>query len=596
MSASDRATSTDIPNRDSPGSLGEVPSATAESQEFTFVRRCQDLAEPIQAVVTLSGLLLEVAEGQEGPTALVEDTRKMHEASQRLLDLVKEATEAAQSEPAGDGFEENLGRLAHNMRNALNAVSGFCQLVMQAEEAERFGAFLEDLGKIYHLCQEFEPKVLQFPCPPPASPLLPDWGAELPGSLRVKPGNLLIVDDSPIGRELLRRLLEPQGHQITEADNGIRALEMMRESPFDLILLDILMAGMNGFQFLEQLKAQPNLPRCSVIVITGMEDPQSAIRCLELGAEDYLTKPIERQLLQARVNSCLQKRQLHLRELEQFFPPRVAQDLLHRPSLLHVGREAQITVLFGDIRGFSKITEDQRLGPGKVIEWLSEVMEVLSECVLGKGGVVVDFQGDEILAMWGAPDEQSNHAELACDAALEMLAKVQELSRKWHSILGGATEVGIGISSGPARVGNTGTRRRLKYGPLGNTVNLGSRVQGATKYFKTNLLISQSTQELLDGRFAVRRLATVKVVNINAPVDLYEVAPPDQSHWPAAKSHYEQALDLFESRKLEEASQILGALIAGNGCRGPELWLLSRTIECMSDPNKWSREWSLPQK
>jgi adenylate cyclase len=573
------------------------PSAAAGLRGLTVARLRQDLADPIQAAVTLAKRLLREAEEDNGPADLIDDIRKMHDGGEKLLELVRAGSETIGCEmPPGD-FHAYVRRRRHELRNALTKVDGFCQLLELREQVERFGALLGDLQKIREFCREFDYKLFHID-----SPVANAMAAVPAASVRhvskshsTKPGKLLIVDDSPSYREVLRRLLKPHGHQVEEAENGAQALEKMAATAFDVVLLDTLMPEFDGFQVLQHLKSQPDMPQSFVIVISGLEDINSAIRCIELGAEDYLTKPIDHLLLHARVNACLQKRQLHLRELEQFFPPTVAQELLHKPRLLHEGREAQVSVLFCDIRGFSKISEDQKLGTGKMIEWLSEVMDVLAECVLGSNGVVVDFQGDEILAMWGAPDEQSNHAELACGVALEMLAKVQELSRKWQPVIGVATEVGIGINSGPARVGNTGTRRRLKYGPLGNTVNLGSRVQGATKYFRTNLLISHTTKQLLDERFAMRRLATVKVVNIDTPVDLYEVVPSGLPRWTKRKETYEKVLHLFESRKLDEAYKSVGTLTK-IGHLGPEFRLISRINECVNDPCKWSREWVLPGK
>ena len=205
-------------------------------------------------------------------------------------------------------------------------------------------------------------------------------------------------------------------------------------------------------------------------------------------------------------------------QFEQFFTPELARQLARQPDLLQ-GRDAEVTILFCDIRGFSRISE--RLGPAQTVAWISDVMGTLSDCVRAQGGVLVDYIGDELMAMWGAPEEQPDHARRACRAALDMLARLPELNERWQAVLKEPMDIGIGINTGPARVGNTGSQHKFKYGPLGNTVNLASRVQGATKYLKCRLLITGATQAKLDQSFATRRLCRVRVVNIAEPVALY---------------------------------------------------------------------------
>src|SRR5262249_55758112 len=146
-------------------------------------------------------------------------------------------------------------------------------------------------------------------------------------------------------------------------------------------------------------REEGRLGRTSVIVVSALEEVHGLASCLEAGAEDYLTKPVDQVLLRARINSCLLKRRQRARELEQFFPPEVVTQLLDRPELLRTGRSADVSILFCDVRGFSRISERLRDTPEKMVEWLSAVMEALSECVLRHQGVLVDFIGDELLAM-----------------------------------------------------------------------------------------------------------------------------------------------------------------------------------------------------
>jgi adenylate cyclase len=280
--------------------------------------------------------------------------------------------------------------------------------------------------------------------------------------------------------------------------------------------------------------------------------------------------------------------------LEQFFTPDLAHQLVTRPELLE-GRDAHVTVLFCDIRSFSAITE--RLGPAKTVEWIGNVMEIMSDCVLAHGGVVVDYIGDELMAMWGMPQEQPNHAELACSAALDMLGQLPKLNQCWQPVLGQPMDLGIGINSGLSRVGNTGSSRKLKYGPLGKGVNLASRVQGATKYLRVKVLVTGDTRAQLGAQFQTRRLCKVRVVNMAEPAELYEVRPPNNPEWLELERGYRKALESFERRDFPVVVQSLGNLLQAFPEDGPSLVLLSRAVNGMVQPSAdFDLVWELPGK
>jgi adenylate cyclase len=279
----------------------------------------------------------------------------------------------------------------------------------------------------------------------------------------------------------------------------------------------------------------------------------------------------------------------------QFFTPELSRQLHLQPDLLQ-GRDEEVSLLFCDIRAFSRISE--RLGPGGTVEWLSDVMGVLSDCVLAHRGVLVDYIGDELLAMWGAPEKQPDHARLACLAALDILSILPALNARWAARMGEPLAVGIGVNTGTSRVGNTGSRHKFKYGPLGPAVNLASRVQGATKYLRTPLLITEMTRAQLDGGFATRRLCRVRVVNIARAVDLFELAPADQPTWLEVRQRYEQALRDFEGGNFRDASRVLGHLLADHPDDGPSLVLTARAINGLVAPDlqDFDPVWELPGK
>jgi adenylate cyclase len=257
---------------------------------------------------------------------------------------------------------------------------------------------------------------------------------------------------------------------------------------------------------------------------------------------------------------------------EQFFGSDLARQVRENPHLLE-GRETEVSLLFCDVRGFSGFSE--KLGAAKTGEWIGDVMGALSECVLGQDGVLVDYIGDELIAMWGAPRVQADHAERAARAALAMLGAREELNRRWQAILGSPMDLGIGVNTGRAQVGNTGSRFKFKYGANGSTVNVASRVQGVTKYLKCRLLMTAATRRPLGADFVTRRVCKARLVNIVEPVDLHEVAAagPEQAAFFRAS---EEALDLLEAREFARAARAAGELLLDHPDDGPLLLVLSR--------------------
>jgi adenylate cyclase len=304
-------------------------------------------------------------------------------------------------------------------------------------------------------------------------------------------------------------------------------------------------------------------------------------------------RPLEAQLTQvlaAAVAAGLARQESEAQaarrrvQFEQFFTPDLAAALDHDRALLE-GKERQVTVLFADIRGFSGVSE--RLSARLTCELIREIMEHLTARVMESAGVVVDYVGDGLLAMWNAPVEQPDHAVRACRAALAMRDGLPELNRRWEGRLGRTFGLGIGLNSGLALVGNTGSHKKFKYGPLGHSVNLASRIEGATKHLGVSLLISGSTRDHLGEAFATRRLCRARLVGIAHDVNLFELyaesASPD---WLARRTSYEQALDHYESARWSEACRTLFPLLA-TGQEGydlPTLSLLGRAVECLKAP------------
>lgn len=591
-----------------------------------FVQISRDeILVAIEAVTQTSGLLLEKSDDPslKVPDQVRRDLETVYDSSRDLYQFIREVLESPH-EYVNDSNsdEDSLRTLRHDLRNRLNVIHGPCQFMLMEELPEESEAqrnfqktFLNDVTNIRDYANQAVNRLNELSgiegemvAVEPEESLLhaglksrEEFRLSEPVRIRekpVEPARVLVVDDNELNRKMLARFMDHMGHHSEFAADGNEALSKIQETDFDLVLLDILMPRMNGLEVLQELNDQGLLRHLPVLVLSGLDSSAEIIQCIELGAEDFLSRPINLTLLKARVNACLEKKRLREREFGQFFPREIARQVALRPEMLDEGREADVSVLFCDIRAFSKISE--KLEPEKTVRWIRDVMEVLSECVLDHQGVLVDYIGDELVAMWGAPTEQPDHAQLACRAALAMVERLPAISRKWNSELGMPTQVGIGINSGKAHVGNTGTARRRKYGPLGNTVNLASRVQGASRYLQSSLLVTGETyDQLTTDDFFSRRLCTVKVNNIEEPVELYEIVPQATENWSSLSERYEQSLEAFENQEFRVAASMLGDLLVHHPSDGPSLLLMSRAVNELikdGDEDQFDPVWPLSGK
>ena len=300
-------------------------------------------------------------------------------------------------------------------------------------------------------------------------------------------------------------------------------------------------------------------------------------------------EPLEAQLVQllAAAAGANLARSLAARtriQFEQFFSPELVRELKRNPKLLE-GRFEEVTVLFSDMRGFTALS--QRLGAEMTCRMMRDMMEQLSSRIVEHGGVIVDYAGDGILAMWNAPAHQADHATRACRAALAMLAELPAVNARWaQEIEGPALALGIGINTGEAQVGNTGSSRKMKYGPHGHTVNLASRVQDATKHLGVPLLVSDRTRRDLPGSFLIRRLGQVRLPGVQEPIVLHEVhCEETDPAWTAARDVYERALAAYEAGQWPQACETLMPLVARVAGQAkfdvPTLKLMRRAWECL---------------
>ena len=321
---------------------------------------------------------------------------------------------------------------------------------------------------------------------------------------------LLVADDNKVNRLLLGRTLELQGHQVQSADNGRRALEMLRTERFDLLLLDLEMPELDGFGLLQALAAEPELRDIPAIVTSSLECVAHVARCIELGADDYLHKPVNPVLLKARVNSSLEKKRLRDQQKElvkRFATSAVAQDLQQSGFSLG-GRRVQATVMFSDIRGFTSLVESQP--PEETIELLNTYYTLMFDAISGHGGVVNQMIGDGLMAVFGAPMPLPDPPLAAARAALDMLELIGLFNAERAAEGKAAIAIGVGIASGEVIAGYTGTQQRATYTCVGDTVNLAARLEAHTKVMGRAILLDEATRTGLGTAFTPDAMGAVQ--------------------------------------------------------------------------------------
>lgn len=257
--------------------------------------------------------------------------------------------------------------------------------------------------------------------------------------------------------------------------------------------------------------------------------------------------------LQGYLTEGREKAQLK-KEFSTVLAPTVVDELLKNPELAGLGGDERVmTVMFSDIRGFTSMSE--QMTPEGLTQFLNEYLTPMTDILIEHKGTLDKYMGDAIMAFWGAPIEQEDHAVRACHAAVDMMDELNRLQAKWRSEGKPEIDIGIGLNSGMMRVGFMGSARMRNYTLLGDNVNLGSRLEGINKSYGTNIIISESTMELCKGRVYGRRIDAVRVKGKREPVVIYELRgketpPPDEKEF---IDTFEAALDAYRAKKFEEA-------------------------------------------
>ncbi len=324
-------------------------------------------------------------------------------------------------------------------------------------------------------------------------------------------GHILVVDDLRTNRLKLSLGLKQQGHTVAEAENGRQALERLRAECFDLVLLDILMPEMDGYEVLRQMKEDPALRGVPVIVISAQDELESVVRGIELGAEDYLPKSFDPVLLRARIDACLEKKRLrdkeqaYIREiqLEREKSERLLLNILPAPIAARLKQTqdiiadnfSDVSVMFIDIVDFTPLAT--YMPPAETVRMLNEVFSAIDALVDRHGLEKVKTSGDSYMVVGGLPVPRSDHLEARADMALDVLTSAAQFSRPD----GSSFQVRIGINSGPVVAGVIGTKKFI-YDLWGDTVNIASRME--SQGLPGAIQVTQMVQERLSSSYELQ--------------------------------------------------------------------------------------------
>jgi class 3 adenylate cyclase len=337
------------------------------------------------------------------------------------------------------------------------------------------------------------------------------------------PGTILIADDNRVNRLLLARGLEHEGHAVAFAEHGAEALELLRRRHFDLMLLDVLMPELDGYGVLEELQRDPHLRDIPVIMTTSLDELDSVVRCLEMGAEDYLTKPVNPVLLTARINGSLEKKRLRDQQREligKFATKEVAEELLTSGFSLG-GKLVDASAMFCDIRSFTTIAEAQE--PAETIELLNDYYTLMMDAINSEGGIVNQMIGDGLMSIFGAPVPREDHRRAAVLAARQMIDLIRLFNEEQAAHGKVQIQIGVGIASGEVIAGYAGTHHRATYTCVGDTVNMAARLEAHTKVVKRPILIDEHTWRGLGDGIAVEPQGEVLMKGKTEPINVYAV-------------------------------------------------------------------------
>jgi CheY-like chemotaxis protein len=417
----------------------------------------------------------------------------------------------------------------HDLRNIVGAVCGYAEMVKEDLEDAKNTAYIQELTDILSAAQNVERQInesihfnrIKRDQTRGAEALNQDDLIAQKFDMEIEfddfsensvtlTGRILVVDDEALNRDLLATMLWRDGHVVASAQSGTEALKIMAESSFDVVLLDLMMPELNGFEVMARMRTNAKMRHIRIVVISGMDQDENAIKCIGYGAEDFLTKPVNALLLRARIGACLARQRwqeherlyrMHL-ESEKSKSDALLLNTLPAPIVerLSSGEKViadsfdNVTVLFSDIVNFTSFSNTRE--PREVVEVLNRIFTEFDELTIDLGIEKIKTIGDGYLVVAGLPVPREDHAEVMAEMALGMLLIVESLNQKYGTDL----QIRIGMDTGTVVAGVIGSHK-FAYDVWGKTVNSAARYESYSQPGKIHM--SSAVAALLSAKFNI---------------------------------------------------------------------------------------------
>jgi adenylate cyclase len=516
------------------------PDQRLERALAAFAR--EEFGAPVATIIGLTEIMIEDAR-RIGDDLLASDLGRIHSAGLLLQDQVNQLVNLA-TQGGSLGSIDDIGgvkaKLRHDLRTPLNAIKGYSELIIEAARESSNHDLIADAGKLLDAAEQLLGQIDKLvgladaagTASEEAPPLIPMPSRSLidqvmrsiqpitPNARRDQSisSRILVVDDMEANRELLSRRLSRDGHMLTVANDGHSALELLSRAEFDLVLLDLMMPDINGFDVLRRLKENPALRHIPVIMISALDEIDSIVRCIEAGAEDYIPKPFDPVLLAARIDATLERKRLRDREhaftvelqaeksksdalLLNILPAGIV-ERMRRGEVGIADRFPEATILFSDLVGFTHLSS--KSSPGQIIEILNNLFSSFDALARQLRLEKIKTIGDAYMVAGGLPEVQPDHAVAVADMALGMIDAVHRIGLEFGENL----QARIGIHSGEVVAGIIGQHRFI-YDVWGDTVNTASRLE--TSGLPDRIQISEETYERIRDKFHCELRGPVEV-------------------------------------------------------------------------------------
>jgi class 3 adenylate cyclase len=463
----------------------------------------QEFGASVAAIIGFVDILIEDARRHD-IADVVPDLQRMRAAGKQLSALIAQLVDGSQE------GESATARLRHELRTPLNAIKGYGELLVEEARDGGRDTLLRDLGKVLELADRLLGEIDRMAEATAAPPIeivgtvlqtiTPLGDADVP-NLGAGSSHILVVDDNASNRDLLARRLEREGYHVSAAESGASALALTAAEGFDLVLLDLMMPGMSGFEVLCRLKADAGTRHVPVIMISALDELDSTVRCIEAGAEDYLPKPFNPVLLRARIGACLEKKRLldELRAEKERSEalllnilPRTIIERMRRGETVIADRVAEATILFADLVDFTSLAA--RRSAEETVALLADIFCRLDDLAARHGLEKIKTTGDGYMAAGGLPEARTDHAVAAAEMALGMLDAVETAGRT----VGERLQLRIGLNTGALIAGVLGTHKFV-YDVWGDTVNTAKRMESYG--LPGHVHVSAATRQALGGAF-----------------------------------------------------------------------------------------------